>query len=193
MLRIEEIHDADVLRQVAVLLERENQRLHDRLQQLTAELASLRGQDAAAAQVDLEFLKELLARRERALFGDSSEKRSRSERPAETGAAPSTWPPGHGPKAQPTLPLVETMHTLTESDRVCPHCGGTLTELAHQTEDADEITVVERQFVLVRHRRQKYRCRCNGYVATAPGPLRLATHPDRRGARYSRSSRSRSR
>jgi len=43
----------------------------------------------------------------------------------------------------------------------------------------------ERQFVLVRHRRQKYRCRCNGCVATAPGPLRLATRPDARGAHYS--------
>ena len=185
MLRIEEIHDADVLRQVAVLLERENQRLHDRLQQLTAELAQLRGLDATAAQVHLEFLKELLAQRERALFGDSSEKRPRAEASAEPAPAPPGPSRGHGPKPQPTIPLVETMHTLPEADRVCPQCGGRLTELAGQTEDAEEITVVERQFVLVRHRRQKYRCRCNGCVATAPGPLRLATRPDVRGARYS--------
>ena len=183
MLRIEEIHDADVLRQVAVLLERENHRLHDRLQQLTAEVASLRGQDATAAQVHLEFLKELLAQRERALFGDSSEKLRPAA--AQPPLAATTSQTGHGPKAQPTLPLVETVHTLPELDRVCPQCGGELTELAGQTEDAEEITVVERQFVLVRHRRQKYRCRCNGCVATAPGPLRLATRPDVRGARYS--------
>jgi len=100
VLRIEEIHDADVLRQVAVLLERENQRLHDRLQQLTAELAQLRGQDATAAQVHLEFLKELLAQRERALFGDASEKRPRSG----AAVAPPAPQRGHGPKAQPTLP-----------------------------------------------------------------------------------------
>jgi transposase len=185
VLRIEEIHDADVLRQVAVLLERENQRLHDRLQQLTAELAQLRGQDATAAQVHLEFLKELLAQRERALFGDSSEKRPRSEAGSGAALAPPAPQHGHGPKAQPTLPLVETFHTLPEADRVCPQCGGALTELAGQTEDAEEITVVERQFVLVQHRRQKYRCRCNGCVATAPGPLRLATRPDVRGTRYS--------
>ncbi len=42
-----------MLRQVAVLLERENQRLHDRLQQLTTELAQLRGQDAGAAQIQM--------------------------------------------------------------------------------------------------------------------------------------------
>ena len=39
--------------------------------------------------------------------------------------------------------------------------------------------------MLVRHQRQKYRCRCNGCVATAPGPLRLATRPDVRGTRDS--------
>jgi transposase len=83
------------------------------------------------------------------------------------------------------LPLVERRHTLSDAERTCTQCGGTLTELRGQTEDADEVTVVERQFVLVRHRRQKYRCRCNGCVATAPGPLRLAARPDARGARYS--------
>jgi transposase len=182
VLRIEEIHDADMLRQVAVLLERENHRLHDRLQQLTTELAQLRGQDASAAQIHLGFLRELLAQRERALFGDSSERRSRSdEGPRLTPALPT----GHGPKVQPTLPLVEQRHTLSDAERTCPQCRATLTEWTGQTEDAEEITVVERQFVLVRHRRQKYRCRCNGCVTTAPGPLRLATRPDARGARYS--------
>jgi transposase len=177
VLRIEEIHDADMLRQVAVLLERENQRLHDRLQQLTSELAQLRGQDATAPQIHLEFLRELLAQRERALFGDSSEKRPRpATRP---DAAPIQT--GHGPTSQPTLPRIETRHTLPADARTCPQCGGMLTEWQGQTEDAEEITVVERRFVLVRHRRQKYRCSCNGCVATAPGPLRLATRPDRRG------------
>ena len=180
MLHIEEIYDADVLRQVAVLLERENARLHERLQTLTAELAQLRGQDATTAQAQLAFLRELLAQRERALFGDASEKRPRSE-----ALAPAVPQPGHGPKAQPQLPIIETVHTLPEADRVCSACGGTLMPLADQTEDAEEITVVERRFVLVHHRRAKYRCRCNGCVATAPGPLRLGTRPDARGARYS--------
>jgi transposase len=53
-----------------------------------------------------------------------------------------------------------------------------------QTEDAEEITVVERGFVLRQHRRKKYRCACNGCVETAPGPRRLATRPDVRGRRY---------
>jgi len=56
--------------------------------------------------------------------------------------------------------------------------------MAGQTEDAEEITVVERRFVLVTHKRQKYRCACNGCVDTAPGPLRLAARPDVGGRRY---------
>jgi transposase len=56
--------------------------------------------------------------------------------------------------------------------------------MAGQTEDAEEITVVERQFVLVTHKRQQYRCACNGCVDTAPGPLRLTSRPDARGQRY---------
>jgi transposase len=49
-----------------------------------------------------------------------------------------------------------------------------------QYEDSEEVTVVERRFVLVTHRRAKYRCRCNGAVVTAPGPDKLIP-----GGRYS--------
>ena len=171
-----------MLRQVAVLLERENETLHAKVQALTHELARLRGDDASAAERQLVFLKELLAQRERALFGPSSEQRPRpAASTPPTAAAPRR---GHGPKAQPELPRVEMMHVLDDADQTCPQCGGTLRPMAGQTEDAEEITVVERQFVLVTHKRQKYRCACNGCVDTAPGPLRLAARPDARGARY---------
>ena len=93
-----------MLRQVAVLLERENDKLHAKLQTLTAELARLRGDTRPAAELELEFLKELLAQRERALFGASSE-----QRPRPATAAPGPPPaarPGHGPTAQPDLSAV---------------------------------------------------------------------------------------
>ena len=183
MLRLDEIRDPERLRQVAVLLERENEKLHAKIQGLLAELARVRGSAAVTAQRELEFLKELLAQRERALFGASSERR-----PQATAAEPATPPGprrGHGPTTQPTLPMIERVHELDAADRTCPQCGGTLTEMPGQTEDADEIDVVERRFVLVKHRRKKYRCACNGCIDTAPGSLRLATRPDARGRRYS--------
>ena len=171
-----------MLRQVAVLLERENDKLHAKLQTLTAELARLRGDARPAAELELEFLKELLAQRERALFGASSEQRPRPATP--TASAPPVPRRGHGPTVQPALPIVDQVHELAEADRTCPQCGGTLREMVGQTEDADEITVIERRFVLVKHRRKKYRCACNGCVETAPGPLRLTARVDRRGRRY---------
>ena len=45
--------------------------------------------------------------------------------------------------------------------------------MAGQFEEADEIDVVERSFRIVRHKRQKYRCRCGGCVDTALGPPKL--------------------
>ena len=47
------------------------------------------------------------------------------------------------------------------------------------TDDSDEVDVIERRFVIVRHRRQKYRCAC-GHCETAIGPRRWLS-----GGRYS--------
>src|SRR3990167_3173335 len=172
-----------MLRQLAVLLERENEKLHAKVQALAHELARLRGADTSAAEHQLAFLKELLAQREQALFGPSSE-----QRPRRPDAEPAPVPiprRGHGPTVQPELPRVEVLHVLDAADQTCPQCGGTLRPMAGQTEDAEEITVVERHFTLVTHKRQKYRCACNGCVDTAPGPLRLAARPAVPGPRDS--------
>src|SRR5262245_20372906 len=115
---------------MALLLEQENHRLHQRIQRLTAELARVQGRDATAAlQMELSALQELLARREKALFGDSSEKRSSRSQPSESPAPPQK---GHGPREQAQLPIAEVLHVLAESALECPACGGTLEEMAGQ-------------------------------------------------------------
>jgi transposase len=177
-MRIEQISDVDTLRQVAVLLDRENRRLHERLQKLAAEIDHLKGQDTTTIQRELEALKELLAQREQVIFGDKSEKRPRLDVGA---SAPNPTPRrGHGPRVQPSLPILDVIHELDEADRTCPQCGGALAEMTGQTEDSEEVTVVERRFVILKHQRKKYRCACNGCVDTAPGPLKLQP-----GSRYS--------
>lgn len=161
----------DVLRQAALLLEQENRRLHERIQRLTLELARLQGRDMTAAlQIELDALKELLSRREQALFGDSSEKRPHSEPASQAEPKPRR---GHGPREQSQLPVMDVLHRLDESCLDCPACGGHLEEWKDQQEESEEITVVQRQFLVARHLRQKYRCRCNGAVVTAPGPRKL--------------------
>lgn len=176
MVPIDNLPDLDTAKQVARLLEAENARLHQRLEALVAENARLKGQDAQAQlQWELTQLKEQLALMQQRLFGASSEKRG--EKPPK--------PPrvrrqrGHGPRAQPELKVQEVLLPLDEADRVCGLCGCALHAWEGQTEDCEEITVVERSFVLRKVRRQKYRCGQGCAPVTAPAPPRLIA-----GGRY---------
>lgn len=180
--RIETEQDPERLRQIALLLEKENRHLHRRLGELTAKLAAATGADAIAAlQLELALLQEQLAKRNQALFGRSSEKRAKGEDgAAAVNGAGSTERRGHGPREQKALPQVEQLHLLDEPDRVCPGCGGELREMKGQYEESEEIDVVQREFRLVRHKRQKYVCRCGECVETALGPPKLIP-----GGRYS--------
>lgn len=174
---IEHISDPEQLRQVAYLLEKENEKLHARLQAALKELSKLRGEvPEETLQLELTKLQAEMARLSRRLRGNPSERRSRGdgdEARAETRR-------GHGPREQPQLPLREETHELEPSERKCPSCSGELEEWRGQFEESEEITVVRRRFELVKHRRKKYRCRCNGAVVTAPGPDKLIP-----GGRYS--------
>lgn len=173
---VETIDDPALLKQAALLLEKENARLHTRLQQLIAEIAQLKGNNGQKQlQLELVKLQEQMATMRSEMFGASSEKRK-----GEKTSEPRKAQPGHGPRQQTELPVQDCPHTLNEADRVCPECGERLTEWKDETEDSEEITVVERQFVLRKHRRQKYRCKHGCAPVTAPAPLKLIE-----GGRYS--------
>jgi transposase len=176
---LDRIQDLDQLRQVARLLVHENERLHRRLTALLQENARLRGVgEREQLALEIQQLQEQMAALQRRLFAASSEKR-----PAAPAAdAPSERPApgrGHGPRPQ-QLPLRQVDWKLPEAERRCPSCEGELTEMRDQHEESEEITVVQRRFELVTHRRQKYRCRCEATVVTAPGPPKLIP-----GGRYS--------
>ena len=172
-------HETNVerLRQAALLLEAENGRLLAKVVELTRQLATARGEDATVLQLRLAELEAQLAKRNHLLFGTSSEQRHQKRG---SGKPPRTPRPGHGPKPQPNLELVEKVHHLDAADQVCNSCGGGLEEWKGQSEDSEEVDVIERKFVVTKHRRQKYRCRCGGCVETALPPPKLFE-----GARYS--------
>jgi transposase len=178
MVRLEKEKDVERLRQAALLLEVENARLVRRNVELTRALLAAQGADAGALQLKLVELERQLAQARAELFGPSSEKRPRAEAPA-PAAGEEKSPRGHGPRQQ-TLPVEEVVHALDEADKQCPQCGGALTEMQGCFEEAEEVDVVERRFVLKRHKRQKYRCGCAGCVETALGPEKLVE-----GGRYS--------
>lgn len=184
MLRsVADINDPETLKQAALLLEHENARLHARLVELTAEIAKLSGKEASKQlQLEIVKLQEQLALARQKAFGSSSEKRGSGKAGAlggpKTGAEPK--PPGHGPRPQLELEVVPVPHDLPEDERKCPDCGQAVCEWEGQTEDAEEITVVERRFVITKHQRKKYRCKGGCAPVTAPAPLKLVE-----GGRYS--------
>jgi transposase len=161
--------DPEILRQVVHLQELENERLRARIRVLIERVAQLSG-DPSIVQRELIQLQELLARREQALFGRSSESSRSSE---DKTASERKRQVGHGPRAQPKLPVVERLWELDEADKKCPACGGELFEWKDQFEESEEIDVVAPTYVVLKHKRKKYRCKCGGCVETALGPQKL--------------------
>jgi transposase len=166
MVALTDERDLETLRQISLLLDRENQRLIAKNLQLTAELARLRG-IPNAEQLELAVLRELQQVRTQVFHGSAPQS---SPAPA-TATRPRH--PGHGPRRQPELPVVEIRHTLAPEDRQCPACGGEVTEMADQYETSERITTVKLTYQVEHHLRQKYRCGCNGAVVTAPGPAQV--------------------
>lgn len=178
MVRIASEKDPEILRQTALLLAAENERLAKRLAEAIAELATVKGHTSEQVQFQIAELEAELARIRAKMFASSnSEKRGSSG----TGTTePKKKKTGHGPKAQPNLPTIDVPHKLDADERSCTTCGGTLDEWPDQYEESFEIDVNPRCFVMKRHLRQKYRCKCGGCVATAPAPPKLCA-----GSRYS--------
>ena len=175
--RLEQIRDVDTLQQAAILLEKTVITQQTTIARLKAENARLRG-ETVPAQLELDLLKEQLEALRTKIFAPSSEKRPEDGEVSEQALkAPRR---GHGPKTQPLLPVSTLTHTLPEEERTCPVCQGRLEPMGEQSEDSEEITVIEASYQVVTHKRAKYRCSCNASVVTAPGPLKLTP-----GGRYS--------
>jgi transposase len=180
--------DPKVLHQAIELLQNHNRALAEKIKELLAELALAKG-DSTFQQLRLAALERQLAKLTKQVFGPSSEQRTTDAEPAGSDAqdegkgkdeGKKKKKSGHGPKEQPKLPVVEIVHGLEDADQVCPNCGGGLHEMEDQYEESDEIDVIPLRFVVKRHKRKKYACRCGSCIETALGPDKLCP-----GGRYS--------
>ena len=174
MVRIKNEHDLETLRQIALLVDSENQRLVDENVRLRVELARVHGV-TETKQLELSVLKQLQEKRESIYRID--EKRSRNKTKAKKKKKSKK---GHGPREQPHLPVIDRVIELAEAEKKCSVCDGELGEMSGQFEESEVVTVVKRSFVIERQRRKKYRCRCNANVVTAPAATKLQA-----GGRYS--------
>lgn len=177
LVRLEQEKNLEMLRQAALLLEAENQRLAQRVVTLERQLSQLKGESPEEFQLRIQQIEAQLAQARQELFGKSSEKRPRTTEATQTEKRQQH---GHGRRPQPQLPIEEVVHDLDEPDKQCPKCGGCLQEMKEQFEESEEIEVIERRFVRKKHKRKKYRCGCHAHVETALGPPKLFE-----GARYS--------
>lgn len=180
-------------------LEAENAILLKRIATLVADLAKATDRNRQVSlNLEIRRLNEQLAEKNRELFGPSkSERRSESEAKAEATpeseatAAPESESkteaksekpkrPGHGPTPQTRLPILEVTHTRPATDTTCPSCREPQPVMVGQTEDTEQITIIERKVVLCVHKRQKYRCILCGRIDAATG----APEPLLPGGRY---------
>jgi len=167
--RIGREKDVERLRAMAMLLARENERLIAKVLELQKRLAVAEGRDREQLELELAALQKSLTDRTARVFNHASEKRgSKGEEAEETKGSRK----GHGPREQTQLRIVEEVHKLDEADMPCPCCGQRLVEIAGETEDSDEVDELQREFVIRRHRRQKYRCANGCHVTTANAPRR---------------------
>src|SRR5215212_4623313 len=101
MVELTHERDVDTLRQISLLLDRENQRLIAKNLQLSAELARLRGV-TDPEQLEL-VLRQQLEQARTQVFAREASPAVEPPRPVR---------PGHGPRPQPALPSLEIRHEL---------------------------------------------------------------------------------
>ncbi|HET9958923.1 MAG TPA: IS66 family transposase [Polyangiaceae bacterium] len=174
--------DPEVLRNAALLLERENQRLVSEVVKLTKQITELMGGSGEDVQLRLQLLEVQLARAQKQLFGPSSERTrddgsessaSDDQSPNDEAQADPKPQRGHGRREQSKLPRITKRHELVDADCACKVCGGRLEKFGDQADRSTEIHVIRRVFVNVEHVQQKYRCPNNCGIETAPGPRKL--------------------
>jgi len=72
------------------------------------------------------------------------------------------------------IDLTEEIVEYKVDESSCPSCGGNkFYEMNNCFEESNEIEVVERQYLIKRHKRKKYSCKCCNKIITANGGVKL--------------------
>ena len=173
---IEQIDDLATAKRVMRAQQSRVKTLTEQLLTLTARVALLEGKSVPEQiAIELANIQEQLANANQRLFGDSSEKRPSDKEPVDK--APQR---GHGPNEQRDLARVDHYSELAEGDHQCGGCGEKLTPIKGMTEDSSYVTVVPAQYIVVNLQRQKYRCKNECSIVTAPNVAKA-----REGGSYS--------
>jgi len=74
-------------------------------------------------------------------------------------------------KLPDSLPRVDVVHELSESDRVCPHDGAILREIGEEI--SEQLDIIPAKIRVLRHIRKKYACSCGQCIKTATLPNQM--------------------
>lgn len=117
-------------------------------------------------------LEHQLAQQKKAHVGPKSERRSKLPRsdPAFRATAEERLAARRArAKVKLELETEKVSHVVPDAERTCPQCGNDKLELLGAGKTTTVFEFVPARFIRREHVQEVLRCRCNGYVVTAPG------------------------
>jgi transposase len=144
------------------------QLLEDENLRLVRELYELRQIQISDEQLKLITAEQLAALND-AIYGASSERYKKSEKPKNPGPPkPRLKKPS---ERYPNAPVRDIPITISPLPG-CDVCGKQMSD-SGMTEDSEQLTVIPKKFEILRYKRSIYRCSCQSCMMTAPVPLKI--------------------
>jgi transposase len=152
-----------------------NRHLQEKVLFLEKEVQQLRTLKQKDEEISMKLAEELHALRKR--FFDSKQERN-PNKPKDHKKRKSGKLPHNQNKNQKVdeqeVALEEAVIEYKIDDSKCLKCGEEgLKVMNNCFEESSEFEVVERRYILKRHKRQKYSCKCCQNISTAPGGVKL--------------------
>jgi transposase len=172
----------DVLRQKARILERENERLSERVTKLLQENLALKGMTPEMLALNLPGLVEQARGSATTTTTKQGERRSRNDKAGDSKSKDEKQKAkaaGHGPTQQPELKVEPELFKVDEADKSCTVCGKAMQEWAGKADVVEVVHRVPAQWVIKRCTLEKCRCPDGCSIVTADGPRKLIS-----GGRY---------
>lgn len=133
------------------------------------EIYRLKNQNLTDEQLKL-FMTEQLGELQNTIYGASSERYKRSDKPKEPKS-----PPAPRPKLpSERYPNIPVRNELVPFDDIpiCDACGKNLVD-SGMTEESEQLNVIPKKFEIINWVRPKFRCQCHGCIKLPPVPPRI--------------------
>jgi transposase len=152
-----------------------NRHLQERLLFSEKKISQLENEKLKDEEISIKLAEELHILRKR--FFDSKQERNpnkpNNHKKRKVGKLPHNQNKNKEIESQ-EITLEEAIVEYKIDDSKCLKCGGEdLKEMNNCFEESSEFEVVERRYILKRHKRQKYSCKCCNNICTAPGGVKL--------------------